>query len=70
MEATVIIIFVIGYLLIALEHPVKVNKSATAIITGVLCWTVYAVMDADSIEHIGEQLAHHLSGIAAILFFF
>jgi Na+/H+ antiporter NhaD/arsenite permease-like protein len=69
MIATVIIIFVIGYLLIALEHPVKVNKSATAIITGVLCWTVYAVMDASSIEHIGEQLAEHLSDIAAILFF-
>ena len=69
MEVTVIIIFVIGYLLIALEHPVKVNKSATAIITGVLCWTVYAVMDSGSIEHIGEQLSHHLSGIAGILFF-
>lgn len=69
MEITVIIIFVIGYLLIALEHPIKVNKTATAIITGVLCWTVYAVMDSESIEHIGEQLAHHLSEIAAILFF-
>ncbi|MBA4057579.1 MAG: sodium:proton antiporter, partial [Marivirga sp.] len=43
MEAIVIILFVIGYLLIALEHPVKINKSASAIITGVLCWTVYAV---------------------------
>jgi Na+/H+ antiporter NhaD/arsenite permease-like protein len=69
MIVTVIVIFVIGYLLIALEHPIKVNKSATAIITGVLCWTVYAVMDTSSIEHIGEQLAHHLSEIAAILFF-
>jgi len=69
MELTVIIVFVIGYLLIALEHPVKVNKSATAIITGVLCWTIYAVMQSGSIEHIGEQLEHHLSGIAAILFF-
>ena len=69
MIVAVIIIFVIGYLLIALEHPIKVNKSATAIITGVLCWTVYAIMEASSIEHIGEQLAHHLSEIAAILFF-
>ena len=69
MVVTVIIIFVIGYLLIALEHPIKVNKAATAIITGVICWTVYAVMDADSIEHIGEQLGEHLTEIAAILFF-
>ena len=69
MIIAVIVIFVIGYLLIALEHPIKVNKSATAIITGVLCWTVYAVMDPSSVEHIGEQLAEHLSEIAAILFF-
>src|SRR5688572_13632140 len=69
MIVAVIVIFVVGYLLIALEHPIKVNKSATAIVTGVLCWTVYAVMDASSVEHIGEQLAHHLSEIAAILFF-
>jgi Na+/H+ antiporter NhaD/arsenite permease-like protein len=69
MVVTVIIIFVIGYLLIALEHPIKVNKAATAIITGVICWTVYAAMDADSIEHIGEQLGEHLTEIAAILFF-
>ncbi len=69
MEAVVIILFVIGYLLIALEHPIKINKSASAIITGVLCWTIYAVVAHDSIDHIGEQLAEHLSEIAAILFF-
>lgn len=69
MEAIVIIIFVIGYLLIALEHPIKINKSASAIITGVVCWTIYAVVQHESIDHIGEQLAEHLSEIAAILFF-
>jgi Na+/H+ antiporter NhaD/arsenite permease-like protein len=69
MEAIVITLFVIGYLLIALEHPVKINKSASAIITGVLCWTVYAVIAHESVDHIGEQLAEHLSEIAAILFF-
>jgi len=69
MELIVIVIFVIGYLLIALEHPIKINKSASAILTGVICWTVYAVIAHESIDHIGEQLGHHLSGIAAILFF-
>ena len=69
METIVIIIFVVGYLLIALEHPIKINKSASAIITGVLCWTVYALVAHDSIDHIGEQLAEHLSEIAGILFF-
>src|SRR5688572_8277297 len=69
MEATVIIIFVLGYLLIAFEHPIKVNKSATAIVTGVLCWTIYAVASSESIEHITHQLGEHFGEISAILFF-
>ncbi len=39
----VILIFIIGYLAIALEHPLKINKTATALITGVLCWTLFSV---------------------------
>ncbi|HEY5823295.1 MAG TPA: sodium:proton antiporter NhaD [Cyclobacteriaceae bacterium] len=42
METITIIIFVLGYLLIALEHPIKINKTATALITGILCWTLFA----------------------------
>jgi len=66
MEAVVIIVFVIGYLAIALEHPIKINKTATALLTGVLCWTIYALF---SEEHVSESLSHHLSQIAEILFF-
>ena len=69
MEATVIIIFVIGYLLIAFEHPIKVNKSATAIVTGVLCWTIYALVSETPIAHISDQLAEHFGEISEILFF-
>ena len=36
-----IAIFVIGYLCIALEHPLKINKTAFALMTGVLIWTCY-----------------------------
>ncbi len=69
MEAAVIVIFVIGYLLIAFEHPIKINKSATAIVAGVLCWSVYAVFSDESIEHITHQLAEHFGEISGILFF-
>lgn len=69
MEATVIILFIIGYLLIALEHPIRVNKSATAIVTGVLCWTIYTLFSAQSVEHIRHQLAEHFGATAEILFF-
>ncbi len=43
MEIYIIAIFVLGYLAIALEHPIKINKTATALITGVLCWTLFAL---------------------------
>lgn len=41
--ALMLILFLIGYACIALEHPIKVNKSATALILAALIWTVYAV---------------------------
>lgn len=44
MEALMIAIFVIGYLCIALEHPIKIDKAASAMVTGVLCWTAYILL--------------------------
>lgn len=69
MDVAVIAIFIIGYLSISLEHPLGVNKTATSLITGVLCWTVYAIGTEVPVEHVTEQLAEHLSEIAGILFF-
>ncbi|HEX8060563.1 MAG TPA: sodium:proton antiporter NhaD [Cyclobacteriaceae bacterium] len=66
MESIVIVIFVLGYLAIALEHPIKINKTATALLTGVVCWTLFAL---GSDLPVVEDLSHHLGGIAEILFF-
>lgn len=66
MELIAIAIFVAGYLAIALEHPIKINKTATALITGVLCWTVYAIGAHDDVS---PELSHHLGEIAQIVFF-
>jgi Na+/H+ antiporter NhaD/arsenite permease-like protein len=41
MAILMIIIFVLGYVVIALEHPLKINKSATALLLGVLIWVIY-----------------------------
>ena len=38
-----IILFVIGYLCIALEHPLKVNKAAFALFLGVMMWVLYVI---------------------------
>ena len=67
-SALLIIVFVLGYVAIAFEHPLKLNKAASALITGVLCWTIY-VMQSQSVDTVGEELLHHLGEIASILFF-
>ena len=38
-----IILFVIGYLCIALEHPLKINKAAFALFLGVTMWVLYVI---------------------------
>ena len=68
MLTLMIVIFVLGYLAIALEHPIKVDKAASALITGVLVWTLFVLSSADQ-HFIEEQLLHHLSEISSILFF-
>lgn len=63
-----LVVFVLGYLAIALEHPLKVDKAASALIIGALGWALYAFSGADA-HHVGEHLSHHLVDIAEILFF-
>jgi Na+/H+ antiporter NhaD/arsenite permease-like protein len=68
MQILLILIFVVGYLGIALEHPIKINKTATALLSGVLCWTIYIVSTNDPNTVLGE-LSHHLASVSEILFF-
>lgn len=64
----IITVFVVGYLAIALEHSVNINKAATALITGVLCWTIF-IIDNGLSHTVNEELLHHLGEIGSILFF-
>jgi Na+/H+ antiporter NhaD/arsenite permease-like protein len=70
MEIALIACFVIGYLAITLEHKLKLDKAAIALLTGVGCWTIFAI-GGDQTQHQGLEsgLAHHLSEVASILFF-
>lgn len=65
MNELLIIIFIVAYAAIALEHPIKVNKSAPALIGAGLLWTIYAYFTG----HVGEQLNETLSSVAQIVFF-
>ena len=37
-----VLIFILGYAAIAFEHPLKINKTAPALLTGALIWTILA----------------------------
>lgn len=43
MITTLICLFFIGYLGIALEHPLKIDKTAIALLLGMLLWILYAL---------------------------
>ncbi len=63
-----IIVFILGYFLIAVEHSIKINKTATALVTGVLLWSIYITNSPDP-HLINEELIHHLGELSGILFF-
>lgn len=78
MVLTLVTIFVIGYFCIAMEHPFKINKTATALMLGTLLWTVFVfcnnvfdpTMDSEAWHNfISEHLVENLGETAEIVFF-
>ena len=63
-----IIVFVLGYLAIALEHSIKIDKAASALIIGGLSWALFAFSGIDQYT-INHEIQHHIIDIAEILFF-
>jgi Na+/H+ antiporter NhaD/arsenite permease-like protein len=68
MTTGVLIAFIIGYILIAAEHTIKINKAATALLTGAICWVIYSLSEQDHTE-IVKNLTENLGEISGILFF-
>jgi Na+/H+ antiporter NhaD/arsenite permease-like protein len=68
MIAALISVFVLTYLAIALEEPLKVNKSAAALLGAGLLWTIYALATGDAAV-VDEELSHSLVDTAQIAFF-
>jgi len=62
------IIFVLGYLAIALEHPLKVNKSASALFLGTVLWLLWFKFSGDA-HQADDQLFDSFGNLAQILFF-
>jgi Na+/H+ antiporter NhaD/arsenite permease-like protein len=62
------IIFVLGYLAIAMEHPLRVHKTASALFTAAVCWALYALFSPDY-HRVSEQLVEHFADAAAVVVF-
>ncbi len=77
MYVLIALVFVVGYLAIALEHPLHINKAASALVTGVLVWVLIMLGQNDLFpdgslgghEGVVHQLMEHLGDTASILFF-
>ena len=68
MTTALVSIFVLAYAAIALEHPLKVNKSASALLAAGLLWTIYALAGPDF--HVAvENLHESVASTAQIVFF-
>ena len=68
MLVAIIIVFILGYLCIALENFLKINKAAIALVTGVLCWTLY-IISSNEKAMVSSELIEHLGNLSQILFF-
>ena len=68
MLTVLILVFVVAYLAIALEHPLKINKSASALLGAGLMWTIYAMASGDA-KVVSSDLNESLQGMAQIVFF-
>jgi Na+/H+ antiporter NhaD/arsenite permease-like protein len=69
MMTMVAVVFVLAYTMIALEHPLKINKSATALLATGLMWTLYSFASPLGVEGVIHQLTEKLAETAAIVFF-
>lgn len=61
MEILIIVVFVLGYAFIALEHPLKIDKAASALITGTVCWAILML----GVHFIPDHLTDQFGGFVA-----
>lgn len=67
-NSLLILVFLLGYSAIIAESKIKVNKAASALLAGTLCWTIYMVFTNDKAIVITE-LFEHMGELSGILFF-
>ncbi len=61
-------VFVIGYAVIAMEHTLKVHKTAASLLMAVVLWTIF-ILGNDDPHQVNESLSRHLASIGEIVIF-
>src|SRR4029434_8098908 len=82
MALLIVFVFLVGYILIAFENALKIDKASTALLTGVICWLLLLFgfesmpviseigpTHAGNIQYVHDALFKHLGEISEILFF-
>lgn len=75
MLTAIILTFIIGYLVIVFEHPLRLDKTVPALIMGAMCWAfvslggLQVIGASHHIESLDSALLHHIGKVAEILIF-
>lgn len=65
----VTICFILGYCFIVFEHPLRIHKTASALLCAVICWTIYTLTGTSSIETVTHELYDSVSEAVGIVLF-
>jgi Na+/H+ antiporter NhaD/arsenite permease-like protein len=68
MNLVLLCIFVLGYIAIVFEQSLKINKAASALLTGILCWIIFVFYQPD-LQNALKLLSFHFGEVSSILFF-
>ena len=55
MDLFILVVFVLGYAFIALEHNVHIDKAASALVTGTVCWALFVLGWHEAPAHLAEE---------------
>ncbi len=74
MVAVIVLCFLVGYLFIVFEHPLRLDKTVPALLTGTICWALIAIghvpmIDTDGQLFTSQGVEHEVyyEGLTAIL---
>jgi Na+/H+ antiporter NhaD/arsenite permease-like protein len=55
MDIFILVVFILGYAFIALEHNVHIDKAASALVTGTVCWALFVLGWHEVPAHLAEE---------------